>query len=88
MLQNKYNRRYACAQIDREVERFKNQYAHLWARSDQLLVDAAEVQILVGDDKSALELLLRCFAGNSLIEAWEQAAEETKIIKGGNKNEH
>ena len=52
MLQNNYDRRYACNKIDQEVERIKNQYAHLWAKYDQLLVNSAEVQILVGDDKA------------------------------------
>lgn len=78
MLQNNYDRRYACNKIDQEVERIKNQYAHLWAKYDQLLVNSAEVQILVGDDKAALELLDKCFCGSSLISVWENAAEETQ----------
>ena len=66
------------AEAEQEVERIKNQYAHLWAKYDQLLVNSAEVQILVGDDKAALELLNKCFCGSSLISVWESAAEETQ----------
>lgn len=78
MLQKNYNRRYACEQIDQEVERIKNEYPYGYSKYDQLLVDSAEVQIFIGDDKAALELLNKCFAGGSLIEVWEQAAEETQ----------
>lgn len=81
MLQKNYNRRYACEQIDREVEKIKNEYPYKYygySKYDQLLVDSAEVQIIIGNDKAALELLDKCFAGSSLIEVWEQAAEETQ----------
>lgn len=77
MLQKNYNRRYACEQIDQEVERIKSEYPYGYSKYDQLLVDSAEVQIFVGNDKAALELLDKCFAGSSLISVWENAAEKT-----------
>lgn len=78
MLQKRYDRQYACKQIDAEVNRIKREYPWNWSRQDLLLIDAAEVQIIIGNDKAALELLDKCFAGSSLIEVWEQAAEETQ----------
>lgn len=77
MLQKNYERRYACKQIDKEVGRIKQGRPWEWSRQDQLLVDSAEVQILVGDDKAALELLNKCFSSSSLIAEWENAAEKT-----------
>lgn len=78
MFQKNYDRQYACKQIDAEVNRIERDYPWSWSRQDRLLIDAAEVQILLGNDKVALELLDKCFAGDSLIEVWEQAAEETE----------
>ena len=77
MLYKNYERRYACKQIDREVTKIKQDHPWEWSRQDQLLVDAAEVQILLGSDKAALELLNKCFSGSSLIAEWENAAEKT-----------
>lgn len=77
MLYKNYERRYACKQIDREVNKIKQDRPWEWSRQDQLLVDAAEVQILLGSDKAALELLNKCFSGSSLIAEWENAAEKT-----------
>lgn len=77
MLRKDYNRKYACEQIDREVDHMKNEYPYRYSRQDQLLVDAAEVQILLGNDKAALELLDKCYAGGILIAEWENAVEET-----------
>ncbi len=78
MLQNNYDRKYACKQIDNEVDKIKQDYPWGWSRQDQLLVDAAEVQIFLGNDKAALELLDKCFAGGNLILELQNAAEETK----------
>lgn len=78
MLQTNYDRRYACKQIDAEVNRIKRDYPWSWSRQDHLLIDAAEVQILLGNDKAALELLNKCFAGGNLVAEWENAAEATK----------
>ena len=78
MLQNHYHRKYSCQQIDQEVERIKQAHPWVWSRQDQLLVDAAEVQILLGNDQAALDLLGKCFAAVSLITEWEQAAENSK----------
>ena len=78
MLYKNYERQYACKPIDKEVEKIKSEYPYGYSKYDQLLVDSAEVQILVGNDKAALELLDKCFAGGSLIEVWEQAVEETQ----------
>lgn len=78
MLQNNYDRKYACRQIDEAIEGINNRYPNYWSREDQLLADAAEVQILLGNDKSAHELLVLCFCGGSLIAEWEKAAEMTK----------
>ena len=78
MLHKNYDRQYAVTQIDQEVERINQNFDDVWTRQDQLLVDAAEVQILVGDDKAAMVLLNKCFAGKVLIDRWENAAEETK----------
>lgn len=78
MLQNTYDRKYACKQIDNEVDKIKQDYPWGWSRQDQLLVDAAEVQIFLGNDKAALELLDKCFAGGNLILELQNAAEETK----------
>ena len=77
MLQKNYERRYACKQIDKEVGRIKQDHPWEWSRQDQLLVDSAEVQILLGSDKAALELLNKCFSSSSLIAEWENAAEKT-----------
>lgn len=77
MLYKNYERQYACKQIDKEVEKIKSEYPYGYSKYDQLLVDSAEVQILVGNDKAALELLGKCFAGSSLISTWENAAEKT-----------
>ena len=77
MLYKNYERRYACKQIDKEVNKIKQDHPWEWSRQDQLLVDAAEVQILLGSDKAALELLNKCFSGSSLIAEWENAAEKT-----------
>lgn len=77
MLYKNYERQYACKQIDKEVEKIKSEYPYGYSKYDQLLVDSAEVQILVGNDKAALELLDKCFAGSSLISTWENAAEKT-----------
>lgn len=78
MLQNNYDRKYACKQIDNEVDKIKQDYPWGWSRQDQLLVDAAEVQIFLGNDKAALDLLDKCFAGGNLIVELQNAAEETK----------
>ncbi len=78
MLQNTYDRKYACKQIDNEVDKIKQDYPWGWSRQDQLLVDAAEVQIFLGNDKAALDLLDKCFAGGNLIIELQNAAEETK----------
>ena len=78
MLSNNYDRKYACQQIDKEVERIKQAHPWAWSRQDQLLVDAATVQILLGNDKAALDLLNKCFAGGNLIIELQNAAEETK----------
>ncbi len=78
MLQNNYDRKYACKQIDNEVDKIKQDYPWGWSRHEQLLVDAAEVQILLGNDKAALDLLDKCFAGGNLIVELQNAAEETK----------
>ncbi len=78
MLQNTYDRKYACKQIDNEVDKIKQDYPWGWSRQDQLLVDAAEVQIFLGNDKAALDLLNKCFAGGNLIVELQNAAEETK----------
>lgn len=78
MLQNNYDRQYACKQIDKEVDKIKQDYPWGWSRQDQLLVDSAEVQILVGNDKAALDLLDKCFGGGNLVVEWENAAEATK----------
>lgn len=78
MLQNNYDRKYACKQIDNEVDKIKQDYPWGWSRQDQLLVDAAEVQIFLGNDKAALDLLDKCFAGGNLIIELQNAAEETK----------
>lgn len=78
MLQNTYDRKYACKQIDNEVNKIKQDYPWGWSRQDQLLVDAAEVQIFLGNDKAALDLLDKCFAGGNLIIELQNAAEETK----------
>lgn len=78
MLQHNYDRKYACKQIDNEVDKIKQDYPWGWSRQDQLLVDAAEVQILLGNDKAALDLLDKCFAGGNLIIELQNAAEETK----------
>lgn len=78
MLQTKYDRKYTCKQIDKEVDRIKQDYPWGWSRQDQLLVDAAEVQIFLGNDKAALDLLDKCFAGGNLIIELQNAAEETK----------
>lgn len=78
MLQNTYDRKYACKQIDNEVDKIKQDYPWGWSRQDQLLVDAAEVQIFLGNDKAALDLLDKCFAGGNLIVELQNAAEETK----------
>lgn len=78
MLQNNYDRKYACKQIDNEVDKIKQDYPWGWSRQDQLLVDAAEVQIFLGNDKAALDLLNKCFAGGNLIIELQNAAEETK----------
>ena len=77
MLYKNYERRYACKQIDKEVNRIKQGHPWEWSRQDQLLVDSAEVQILLGSDKAALELLNKCFSSSSLIAEWENAAEKT-----------
>ena len=77
MLYKNYERRYACKQIDKEVGRIKQDHLWEWSRQDQLLVDSAEVQILLGSDKAALELLNKCFSSSSLISTWENAAEKT-----------
>lgn len=78
MLQNTYDRKYACKQIDNEVDKIKQDYPWGWSRQDQLLVDAAEVQIFLGNDKAAFDLLDKCFAGGNLIVELQNAAEETK----------
>lgn len=78
MLQKRYDRQYACKQIDAEVNRIKRDFPWSWSRQELLLIDAAEVQILVGNDKAALELLDKCFAGGNLVTEWENAAEATK----------
>lgn len=78
MLQSNYDRKYACKQIDNEVDKIKQDYPWGWSRQDQLLVDAAEVQIFLGNDKAALDLLDKCFAGGNLIVELQNAAEETK----------
>lgn len=78
MLQNNYDRKYACRQIDKEVEKIKSEYPYGYSKYDQLLVDSAEVQILVGNDKVALELLDKCFCGGTLINEWEHVAEMTR----------
>lgn len=78
MLQTNYDRRYACKQIDAEVNRITREYPRSFSRQDQLLIDAAEVQIIIGNDKAALELLDKCFAGRNLVTEWENAAEATK----------
>lgn len=78
MLQNTYDRKYACKQIDNEVDKIKQDYPWGWSRQDQLLVDAAEVQIFLGNDKAALDLLDKCFAGGNLIIELQNVAEETK----------
>lgn len=78
MLQNNYDRKYACRQIDAAIEGINIRYPNHWSRQDQLLADAAEVQILLGNDKLAHELLIQCFMGGSLIAEWENAAEATK----------
>ena len=77
MLYKNYERRYACKQIDKEVNRIKQVHLWEWSRQEQLLVDSAEVQILLGSDKAALELLNKCFSSSSLIAEWENAAEKT-----------
>lgn len=78
MLQNMYDRKYVCRKIDAAIENINNRYPNCWSRQDQLLADAAEVQILLGNDKSAHELLVQCFAGGTIVAEWEDAAEETK----------
>ena len=42
MLQNNYDRKYACQQIDAEVNRIKRDCPWSWSRQDLLLIDAAE----------------------------------------------
>lgn len=78
MLQKNYDRQYACKQIDAEVNKIKQDCPWGWSRQDQLLVDAAEVQIFLGNDKAALDLLGKCFAGSNLILELQDAAEATK----------
>lgn len=78
MLHKDYGRKYACRKIDEAIEDINNRYPNHWSRQDQLLADTAEVQILLGNDKSAHELLVKCFAGDSLIAEWETAEEETE----------
>lgn len=77
MLLNNYDRKYACQQIDKAIEDINNKYPNFWSRHDQLLADAAEVQILLGNDKAAHELLTQCFCGGSLIYEWEHVVEMT-----------
>lgn len=73
-----YDRKYACRQIESIIEGINHRYPDHWTRQDQLLADAAEVQILLGNDKAAHELLVLCFYGRSLIAEWEEAVEITK----------
>ena len=77
MLYKNYDRRYACEQIDLEVKTITQVYCghtiHDW-----LKVAYAEVQILQGNDKVALELLSQCFGGANLIAKWVNAAAETQ----------
>ena len=80
MLQINYDRKYVCQQIDKEIEQIKQYHPYGFTRQDQLLIDAATVQILLGNDEAALELLDKCFGGFFLVQTWERAAEETKYF--------
>lgn len=80
MLHKNYDRHYAVNQIDAEVERIKEECQYGYSRQDQLLVDAAEVQILLGNDEAAFELLDKCSAGLFLVATWRTACEETNMI--------